>query len=140
MKKLINWSDAYSIGFEPIDNQHQKLVELINTLYDAFLSAKAHDIVNDILDRMIEYTEYHFKFEEDLFRKFGYPQHEEHAAIHGLFVAKTLDFKQKLTEGTTTVTYDIMYFLRDWLIEHIQGEDVKYVDFFKEKGVFDNLN
>lgn len=138
MKKLINWSDAYSIGYDAIDKQHEKLVELINKLYDAFLSATAHDIINDILDSMIEYTEYHFKFEEDLFRKFGYPQHEEHAAIHGLFVAKTLDFKQKLTEGTTTVTYDIMYFLRDWLIEHIQGEDVKYVDFFKENGVFDN--
>ena len=135
MKKLIIWSDAYSIGFKKIDEQHQRLVELINTLYDAFLSAKANDVIGDILDSMIKYTENHFKYEENIFQRINYPKKDEHKELHGLFLVKTLEFKQKFIAGTTTVSYETMYFLRDWLLKHIQGEDVKYVKYFKEKGV-----
>ncbi len=135
MKKLINWSDAYSIGHDEVDKQHQVLVELINKLYDSFLSAKAYDMVSEILDEMIDYTQYHFGYEHEIFEKYSYPEYEEHKTVHESFVMKTIEFKQKIAAGEKTVTYDIMIFLRDWLIEHIQGEDTKYVDYFKEQEI-----
>ncbi len=135
MKKLINWSDAYSIGHDEVDKQHQVLVELINKLYDAFLSAKAYDMVSEILDEMIDYTQYHFGFEHEIFEIYSYPEYEEHKTVHESFVMKTIEFKQKIAAGEKTVTYDIMIFLRDWLIEHIQGEDTKYVAYFKEQEI-----
>ena len=135
IKTLINWSDAYSIGHKEVDEQHQVLVGLINKLYDAFLSAKAYDVVSEILDEMIDYTQYHFGFEHDIFEKYAYPDYEEHKTVHESFVMKTIEFKQKIAAGEKTVTYDIMIFLRDWLIEHIQGEDTKYVAYFKEQDI-----
>ena len=135
IKTLINWSDAYSIGHEEVDKQHQVLVELINKLYDAFLSAKAYEVVSEILDEMIDYTQYHFGFEHEIFEKYSYPDYEEHKTVHESFVMKTIEFKQKIAAGEKTVTYDIMIFLRDWLIEHIQGEDTKYVAYFKEQEI-----
>ncbi len=135
IKKLINWSDVYSVGHNEVDKQHQVLVDLINRLYDAFLSAKAYDVVFEILDEMIDYTQYHFGFEHKIFEKYAYPDAAQHQEVHESFVMKTIEFKQKIAAGEKTVTYDIMIFLRDWLIKHIQEEDFKYADYFREQEI-----
>lgn len=134
-KSLITWNEGYSVGNEEIDSQHKVLVGMINKLYDAFLEAKAYEAIFEILDEMIDYTQQHFNFEHKIFEKYNYPNTEEHKEIHKQFVMKTIDFKEKISAGKKRVTYDIMLFLRDWLVQHIQGEDSKYASYFKEFGV-----
>jgi len=84
---------------------------------------------------MLKYTDYHFKTEEELFDKYDYPKSGEHKVIHNDFFEKTNYYKAKYEEGEENIHYDLMKYLKDWLLAHIQGEDVKYVDFFKENGI-----
>ncbi len=134
-KKLIVWDNHYSVGFELFDSQHKQLIEMINELYASFLSGEAHKKAVDIVSEMIKYTDYHFKSEEKYFDKYNYPFTEEHKEIHKSFVNKAVELKEGLESGKVTVSYDIMNFLRQWLIEHIMGEDKKYETFFKEKNI-----
>lgn len=134
-KKLIAWDNRYSVGIEMFDNQHKKLIEMINELYAAFLSGEAHKKALEIVDEMIDYTDYHFKSEEKYFDKYKYPETEKHKAIHKSFVEKAVELKTGLENGSVTVSYDIMNFLRQWLIDHIMGEDHKYTKFFKENQI-----
>ena len=134
-KKLIHWNDHYSVGIDLFDNQHKKLIEMINNLYDSFLSGEANERAPKIVDEMIKYTDYHFKSEEKYFDQYNYPETEEHKAVHKLFVEKAVELKYGLENGKVTVSYDIMNFLRQWLIDHIMGEDQKYSNFFKKNKI-----
>ena len=134
-KKLIVWDNHYSVGFELFDSQHKQLIEMINELYASFLSGEAHKKAAEIVSEMVKYTDYHFKSEEKYFDKYHYPFTEEHKEIHKSFVNKAVELKEGLESGKVTVSYDIMNFLRQWLIEHIMGEDKKYTTFFKENKI-----
>ena len=132
---LITWSDKYAVHVKEFDLQHQKLVTLINDLHDAMKAGKAKQITELILDELISYTDYHFKAEEKLMKQHAYSAFDAHVGEHKAFVLKVTDFKKLYTQGKATLSLDIATFLRDWLVNHINGTDKKYSEFFKGKGV-----
>ncbi len=136
-KKFISWNEFYELGIEKVDEQHKKLVDMINKLYDAFMEGKAQDVTDEILHEMEQYADYHFKAEEAIFSKYNYPDKEEHISIHAEFFEKTNYYKSTHSSGEENVHYELMNFLKDWLLNHIQGEDVKYADYFKEHNISD---
>ncbi|NOZ47817.1 MAG: hemerythrin family protein [Chlorobi bacterium] len=134
-KSLITWTEEYELGYNTIDEQHKKLVEIINNLYNAFVEAHAMDVISEILNEMLDYTAYHFKTEEDFFVKNNYPEMENHNKEHRLFVEKTKGFINKYSTQDANLTYDVMNFLRGWLLAHIQGSDREYSRYFKKMGI-----
>ncbi len=134
-KVLISWSKYYSVGIDLFDEQHKELVNMINALYNAFLAGEAQEKAIEIVNKMLDYTDFHFKSEEKYFEMHNYPESEEHKAIHKSFVEKTLELKKGLEDGSKTISYEIMNFLREWLIKHIMGEDKKYSTFFKDNNI-----
>lgn len=129
MAQLLEWSDKFSVGCELIDKQHKNLCNLINKLYDAFVQAKANNVINDILQEMADYTVYHFRTEEELFEKYDYYDKENHKNEHNHFVEKVEEFMEKLKKGEVSVSYEVMTFLKDWLTNHILKSDMMYKDF-----------
>ena len=129
---LIHWNDLYLIGYDVVDSQHKKLIDIINRFYDAFSKAQAHYILGDILREMNEYTQYHFQIEEELFEKYNYTEKDLHTKQHQYFINKTNAFLTGLEAQTITLSYDVMNFLKDWLLKHIQIEDRKYIPLLKE--------
>ena len=136
---LITWTNSYSVRNETIDNQHKKLVGMINELYDAFINGKANEVISEILKRMVEYTDYHFATEEKIFEKYNYPMFDEHKEKHEGFVKKVIDFQIGYEACDVSLSYEVMDFLRKWLIEHIMGEDKKYMKYFLENSI-DNFD
>ena len=134
-KKLIHWSDSYSVGYSEIDDQHKKLVEMINQLYEAFLQGKADSITGDIIQKMMDYTILHFTEEEKFFEKHNYPGRASHIAEHRSFVERIEVFRDDFRNESMTISYEIMHFLRDWLISHIQDSDKEYSKYFKSKAI-----
>ena len=65
---LLIWGHTYSIGNDLVDNQHKKLMELINTLH-RIESGESDEDINDVLNELVNYTVYHFKSEEELQQK-----------------------------------------------------------------------
>ena len=126
MATLVEWSDKYSVGCEKIDEQHKRLFDLINKLYQAFVEANAKKVITQIIEEMAKYAIYHFSTEEELFDKYDYYDKEKHKSEHELFIDKVIEFAQKLKNEELTVTYEVMLFLKDWLINHILKSDMRY--------------
>lgn len=132
---LITWSDQLTVGVEEIDQQHQKLVQLINGLHNHMLAGDASSIMNKVLDRIVEYTGFHFETEEQLMQKYDYPNSEVHQHEHSDLVDTAVDLQQKLKSGHAHITMETMHFLQDWLQHHILGSDKRLADYLKSKGV-----
>ncbi|TAL46062.1 MAG: bacteriohemerythrin [Methylovulum sp.] len=132
---LITWSDQLAVGIEEIDQQHQKLVQLINGLHNHMLAGDASEIMAKVLDRVIQYTGFHFETEEQLMLRYDYPNSETHKHEHSDLVNTAVTLQQKLHSGNAHITMETMHFLQDWLQHHILGSDKMLADFLKTKGL-----
>ncbi len=132
---LITWNDKISVNIAEFDNQHKKLIVIINELNDAMCQGKGKEMMEKILANLIDYTKTHFGAEERLMKTHGYTEYAQHKKEHDDLAGKVLDMQQKYREGKVTISLEVMNFLKNWLTTHIQGTDKKYTQFFKGKGV-----
>ncbi|SNB47071.1 bacteriohemerythrin [Geobacter sp. DSM 9736] len=132
---LLSWSDSYRVNIKQIDDQHKKLIEMINTLHDAMKVGKGSQVLGEVLKSLIDYTGSHFATEEKLMKLHNYPDYEHHKKEHNLLVMQVLDIQKNLQNGSAPLTQNIMSFLKEWLVKHIQGEDKKYGPYLNGKGV-----
>ncbi|MDH4199268.1 MAG: bacteriohemerythrin [Spirochaetia bacterium] len=129
----IVWQKEYELGIEKIDSQHKRLIDLINQLDLACGVKKSPEEVEKIFLSLVNYTNYHFTAEEMVMKKNGYPLFENHKSKHDFFVQKISQFNRQIREDNTLALSDTIDFLNTWLVEHIMGEDRKYVPILKEK-------
>ncbi len=132
---LLTWNDTYSVKIKKFDDQHKRLIDLINQLHDAMLVGKGKEAMGNVLNSLVDYTKTHFAAEETLMKLHNYPDYEQHKKEHNLLVMQVLDIQKQLREGKTPITQAIMFFLKEWLQQHIQGNDKKYGPFLNNKGV-----
>lgn len=133
---LMTWTDKMSVGVEVLDNDHKKLVALVNQLFDGIQAGHGKDAVGQVLDGLISYTVEHFKREEEFFAKTGYPETAEHKKLHEDLTRQVLDVQQKYKSGAgATLSLEVMNFLKNWLINHIQGSDKRYTAHLNANGI-----
>lgn len=124
-----------SVNIRSIDDQHKKLVALVNNLHDAMSAGKGQQVLGKILDELIEYTKTHFATEERLMIAHTYPGYLSHKKEHDGLTQQVIAIHQDFKAGKPVITVEIMRFLKDWLGRHIKGTDQKYGPFLISKGV-----
>ncbi len=132
---FVQWSDIFSVNINLIDEQHKQLFRLINDLYPAWKANKPREVIGNVFSGLLDYTDKHFKQEEEMFNRYGYPETSDHMAIHRALVKQVVDTKNKFDRGEIKVNADIMNFLKNWLNNHILKVDKKYSAFLNSKGV-----
>ena len=135
MASTIQWGDTLRVNEGAIDEQHEKLIEVMNTLYQSLHSQTHGEMEKQTLVELIDYTNYHFSAEKKLMEENGYPDKEEHLARHREFVAKLKELCSKHQKENIEVSRDIIAFLTGWIVNHIMEVDKRLGTFLKEKGV-----
>lgn len=131
---LITWKPSLETGHAKIDDQHRALTDAFNNLHAAMKQGKGKEELGRTLGFLRNYTVEHFHMEEGLMDRFEYPGVAEHKGIHGSLVSQVSELCQRFEEGRTALTLPVMDFLEGWLIEHIQGEDVRLAQFLRTRG------
>lgn len=126
--ELIKWSEKYSVNNFLLDSQHKKLIAVINELHTAMKVARGNEIMQTIFDELIWYTKEHFRTEEQIMLKFNYPAFYEHKAEHEKLTDQVLKLQKDYSEGKLLISMETLNFLKNWLINHIEGSDKKYKD------------
>ncbi|MCB1174519.1 MAG: hemerythrin family protein [Leptospiraceae bacterium] len=132
----IDWQPEWSFDIYSIDSQHQKLLELINQLL-TFVSADREPVsLAEPLQGLLEYTQYHFDFEEKYFELYDFRATSDHCREHQQFkdrIAAIISNQNSELSGQDLA--ELIAWLQDWLVGHIQGSDREYLELFLEHNV-----
>ena len=122
---LFLWKKSYEVGIAEIDIQHRNLVGIINELSDAMMNKKGYTVVPHIIEKLVDYIQFHFTTEEEIMRDTKYPAIDEHCQEHLVITNKVLKFKKDYSKSHLINSGEVLNFLCDWLKEHIAVSDKK---------------
>jgi hemerythrin len=121
----LTWSDDLAVGNNFIDNDHKKLIDMVNRLHALMQEGKGKDVLDKVLHNLISYTQEHFRREEDFMRNLRYPGFQDHKDEHEKLLTQVLDLQKRFESGAATLSIQVLHFLRDWLINHIGKSDLE---------------
>ncbi len=133
---LIEWKDSYSVGVKIIDEQHKQLFAYINALYSAMKDGSDKEILSKVLDDLARYVDVHFSAEEKYFVEFNYEKKDEQIAQHKMYTDKIRSFQEGFKKNQEFIlSFEVIDFIEDWILNHVTGEDKKYTKCFNEHGL-----
>lgn len=135
MENAFEWSEEYSVHNTLIDEQHKQLFKIIYELFAAIKSQSTKEKIGEILTKLIEYAGYHFATEEKYFKLFDYENADEHIQEHEKFADKMQELQKRYVSHEAEVSFELIDFLEDWLVDHIHDADQKYVECFTSHGL-----
>jgi hemerythrin len=77
----------------------------------------------------------HFSTEETYMIEFDYPEFQYHKEEHHDFSNKMIAYCSRVVDGDYQIANEILEYLKQWLVNHIQVTDKKYADCFKKNGL-----
>ena len=124
----MEWKANFSVGDTKMDDQHKGLIALINQL-----CGEDEIDVREVLEKLQEYVDIHFRDEEALLAKISYPDLDKQKAEHEIF-SKWFDEQLETYRnggGSDTIRERVQNYLRTWWIKHILFSDKAYASYLK---------
>ncbi|WP_076416605.1 GGDEF domain-containing protein [Shewanella sp. UCD-KL12] len=120
------WDSHYITGLNDVDEQHHKLVSLINRF--GCQIARDQLVLEDIeavLSELWDYTQHHFSDEEALMRQKGVDARHvaEQIKDHQYFLNEILEYRACISIQNRETLKGLLKFLTQWLAFHILGAD-----------------
>lgn len=128
----IEWDDSLNLGIKAIDDQHKLLIEIANELLLAIHHGLASAEMNNIFNRLREYTVVHFIAEEQYMSDIGYVGLGRHQQEHMNLKRLVKEYQQRLYRKENVDAYEVRDFMRAWLVDHIIKSDMEIARFLKK--------
>jgi hemerythrin len=121
------FTEEYWTGIPQVDEEHRKLFELIGRAYEMVEYtdvSESYDDIMRLMDELEDYTDYHFKHEEEFMESVGYKGLEAQRRAHESFLVR-LEDKDEAEQSENRVKFleDLLDFLYAWLGRHILKMD-----------------
>lgn len=121
----VAWDASLSVGITTIDEHHRYLVDLVNDLHDVVTEKRGAREIARVLKALEQYTHVHFRAEEKMMDHYGFAALDRQRHQHHHFEHKLKEFNDELYANPLTAQFDILTYLRDWLVRHIRHEDAQ---------------
>ncbi len=134
MEKLI-WDETFSVGVEILDEQHKKLIKMLNAMIEAPGTDVGSELVSEVLTQMQQYATKHFSQEEEYMIKYGYMYYDQHKAEHKQYMKKMAMLCIETMRQRKAVPTEMLEFLKSWWVNHILKNDMQYKALFNSMGL-----
>lgn len=121
----VAWDEGLSVGIDIIDEHHRYLFDLINDLHDVVSGKLGSREVARLVKALDAYAKVHFRAEEQMIEHHHFDGLDRQQEQHHAFEAKIREFYEELHDNPLVAQFDVLAYLRDWLVHHIRVEDAK---------------
>ena len=140
---FLKWNqETMGTGVKLIDNQHKDLLKIINKLSTSINNKSQKKDILSIINEFINYADYHFSTEENLFDKFDYCESDSHKKEHSFFLNEFIKLKNEISgdkayknKTAIEISEQLFQYIINWFLTHVVGSDKKFVMLFKENGI-----
>jgi hemerythrin len=127
MRELLAWNETYSVGNAMLDADHKIIFSLLAQLHEAADTDQSRDVLASVLNVLTEYAEHHFRREEMMMARAGYPDQAAHREKHLALESKVKAVQSRWAEGDRQVlNLEVLELLKKWLTGHILEDDKAY--------------
>ena len=123
MPVILEWSNQLATEHPHIDEQHQAMIAMINHLHICITEPMQRPEFSARLELLCNYAMEHFATEEQLMQQQNYPHLARHQAQHALLTQQAYALNQRFLGGDLPLDSTVSESLREWFMDHIQGED-----------------
>ncbi|MBF0251450.1 MAG: hemerythrin family protein, partial [Alphaproteobacteria bacterium] len=116
----LTWDQSWSTGVKEFDDDHKYLASLYNQLFTACYAGQGPSVALAIVEKLVDYTNDHFRREDILFRQYDYPGREAHIHEHDLLRERLEDLMEVLSDTSKPheISNATLAFLHDWIERH----------------------
>ena len=132
--ELIKAEDTPKVGVAEIDAQHAALIGLVNRLHQAMIQREDRETLDAIIAELVEHTQQHFAYEEQLMSQHQYPEYAEHKANHDMLMQHIMGLAKQFRSGDLLLSFAVMVDLKAWATIHIEQSDGPLGIFLSEQG------
>lgn len=118
-------------GHAEIDRQHAQLVACLDELRGFVHGRYSFAAGFTAVQTLLNYTAEHFAFEEDLLRRWNYPELTEHIDQHRSLVAEVRSQWDRVEQEGADIAMEVVETIERWVVEHINGADVAFAEFVR---------
>lgn len=133
---IVAWCSEFSVNVNEIDTQHRKMLELVNNLHSAVEACLDKKDLQDLLVELVDFTHMHFLTEEQLMKKYDYPQFAMHHKEHRMLLRHMSDLVVAVSNGKHPTFYSDYDVSTDWALVHISEHDKSLGAFLNTKGIY----
>lgn len=124
---MLKFTDDCLTGIKEIDQEHQKLFDLVNSAYKELNDSETDKriVCIDLLRELQFYASTHFEHEEAYMQKINDPELPRQKLAHASFTARmnTLNLVGLSDENFKKATIELLDYLSRWLFNHVIGSD-----------------
>ena len=112
------------------------MLEIANVVAQNLYPDADRHALTSALDALVEYTRYHFEAEEKLMALYNYAGAADHCDGHEKMVTQLMAYAEKVQGEESPDKAAFLRFFDNWIVEHVQKQDLAYGQFLNAKGVY----
>ena len=129
-KVYLEWQDSYIQGIHQLDQEHKRLVEIINELHVAANSTtRDPNFVKKLIVDLTHYATDYLLFEEKMMKEVKYPNLEKHCLEHREFIKEIQNLHETFKKGVVRLR-GVLTYLNTWFVKHSLEKDKEFASYY----------
>lgn len=131
---FIDFTESELVNVKDIDNQHLKMVNIINRIHSGIAKNSNYNYTSD-LQVLIDEIEIHFETEERYMKENHFPGYYSHKLEHDRFFNQMVNNFEKMKEDRSINIGEQLINFKRWFYNHLDLSDKKCGTFLNSKGI-----
>lgn len=121
----LQWKPEYSVGVAAVDHEHRGLMDLVNRICTALMSAQPMPEVEAEFGELHRAVSSHFALEERFMRESDYDQLAQHKADHERLLDQLRQTMDDYRDGPGLTDKQLVGAIEAWFSVHFQTHDAR---------------